>query len=155
MKRRRNKVTLNFIAPSRNKRSKIVKHVITVNNKQNSSQDSNISWDVNNGQPQSDNTFEVDSADVVQEVSSHTIRKERLSQKWAELRSNIYRTMISRQALPDEAKCYVCGGPAAIRCRQCGPFTLCSDCCTTLHNDKQNHFPELWKVTWNRHACRH
>jgi len=62
--------------------------------------------------------------------------------------------MITRQALPDKAQCYVSGKPANIRCQQCGPFTLCSNCCTTLHNDKQSfhHFPELWKVV---NLCNH
>ena len=36
----------------------------------------------------------IDGTDVAQEPSSHTIRKERLSQKWTELRSSIYITMI-------------------------------------------------------------
>ena len=100
-----------------------------------------------------DSVVEVNSDGDGQELSAHTIRKERLSQRWTELRSNIYETMIKRQALPDEAKCYVCGDPA-VRCQQCGPFYLCSDCCTTLHNDKQNfhHFPELWKVL---NLCKH
>ena len=68
--KRQNKMPLNFIVPSNKKRCK-------------------------------DSVFEVDGADVdVQQLSSHTVRNERLSQKWTELRSTIYETMITRQALP-------------------------------------------------------
>ena len=156
MKRRQNKVPLNFIAPLNRKRCRIVKQVIIVNNRPDSYQHSNTSnnYDVDNGQAQFDSMSEVDGTDAAQELSSHTIRKERLSQKWAELRSRIYITMVNKQAISDEAECYVCGSPAVIRCLQCGPFSMCSSCCTTLHSSKQNfhHFPEIWKVMWNSYT---
>ena len=83
------------------------------------------------------------------QYDSHTKRKEKAAEAWAEIRSKLVPAMISTLGFPNETACVFCKcSNASVWCKDCGALAyLCEQCTRRLHtNINLFHSPLLWKV---------
>ena len=147
--KRKNRLKLNVLSSSNNKKRKFTIRKETVllqqsNNDLNSSETA-MEPDI---PVIEDSTFHetVENYDL---DTAYAQRKLRLAENWTEVRDKLYSTVISGNALQG-AQCFSCQNSATIRCLECGPFFMCWQCCLQLHeNCNIHHFPEVWKVHVN------
>jgi len=141
--KRKNRLVLNFLSASANKRRKyairkenvLIQHPVNISHNNDTAAVANV--DVN--------SFQDDEESFTSETA-YTRRKLRLAENWSEVREGLYTTMITANALHD-AECFSCQNPATIKCNQCGPFFMCLQCCVLHHtNCNFHHCPEVWKV---------
>ena len=143
--KRKNRLVLNILSSSANKRKKytIRKQNVLVQHPVNSSNDTYTATVAN--VDVEDLQFQ-DNEDSFTPETAYARRKLRLAENWTEVRDGLYATMISANALCN-TECFSCQNPATVRCKQCGPFVMCSQCCLLHHtNCNIHHCPEVWKV---------
>lgn len=83
------------------------------------------------------------------ENSQYFVRKEKLLEKWDEIRDQLVTTQIETHSMPVDQICIVCSGnPSEIRCNDCGTEQFfCSSCAVELHQGRNLfHTMEYWKV---------
>lgn len=80
---------------------------------------------------------------------SHTERKQKAAEAWAEVRGKLHPLMISVSGFPKDKMCVFCKcSSARVWCRDCGADGyLCEACTSRLHSGiNLFHSPLLWKV---------
>lgn len=80
---------------------------------------------------------------------SHTERKQKAAEAWAEVRGKLHPLMISVSGFPRDKMCVFCNcSSARVWCRDCGAGGyLCEACTSRLHSGiNLFHSPLLWKV---------
>ncbi len=76
-------------------------------------------------------------------------KKEKLLEKWDEVRDSLIRTIIECFGMPQDYYCIIChGNPAIIRCNDCGTEQFFCNCCVEELHKSRNlfHFMGLWDV---------
>ena len=158
VKRKGNKVPLNFLTTCqptgpRKKRFKIAKESIAfdlkhnaLSNPKNAPLDTAGMWNEGGFGP----SDETEVGLGLETETTHTKRKQKMAEKWKEIRSDALRVVVGGYSLREGAKCCICKNGANARCQQCGPSLLCSECCVKIHTElHHHHYPEIWKV----HIC--
>ncbi len=155
VRRKSNRIPINFVAQSRNRKSgfAVRKAVVSVSIPSDQCSEPSTATDhepstATDHEPGAD-CAEVEDGTTSGEATSteHARRKEKLAEKWKELRRNATKVIVEGFALP-EAICCRCCTKAYVRCVQCGPCVYyCGECGVSAHQTcLYHHFPEVWKV---------
>ncbi len=147
IRRRSNKVPINFVSQSRNhKPGFIVRKAVKAINI--STDESTQPGTVSDHEPTGDCGEDEDMFPSGEDTSTeHTRRKEKMAEKWNDLRCSVTKVMVEGFSLP-EAICSRCYTKANVRCVQCGPCAYyCEECGASAHRSSLfHHVPEVWKV---------
>ena len=151
-RKRGNKIPLNFVHSGMGKRTRVVcsKYSLTL--------DPENSHRTEHDEDSMDMGDEVDHQDAdtsqVPCNSSHTIRKERVAEKWANLRPRIRKRMVEKNCLQDDCLCCSCGQSASVKCFECGSLCFyCPGCCIKAHRTSLfSHQPLVWNANVSRQS---
>lgn len=138
--RKRNRIPLNFVTRKHSKLN-VSKEIVDV------VMQKNVEQKYDHSQLDVDDGCHV--ADVITEESesSHTKRITKVDEKWEEVNSRVYHTIVEGFSF-GSFSCISCGNPAKVRCIQCGPLArYCPDCGVKRHSMINfHHCPEHWQV---------
>lgn len=81
--------------------------------------------------------------------SQYALRKQKEAEAWSGIREQMLRVSVEASCLPPSSLCSICGRPASVRCKVCGPITFyCEPCTEATHSLRHPlHTPEIWKVS--------